>query len=107
MVMKPHAIFFLHESCLKNLLETKLIVPEDYDVLSPWVQESVCLQFSIFYVMQKSAFEIIAEKCVPLGDLDLEPLKFNEEVYNCCEQFIIHLVHHRTGKEVSSEIISP
>lgn len=76
-------------------------------MLSPWVQESVCLQFSIFYVMQKSAFEIIAEKCVPLGDLDLEPLKFNEEVYNCCEQFIIHLVHHRTGKEVSSEIISP
>lgn len=42
------------------------------------------------------------EKCVPLTMLDLDSIKFDQEIYDRCGQLVFHLVDDRTGDEVSA-----
>ncbi|KAG8220397.1 hypothetical protein J3R82DRAFT_3379 [Butyriboletus roseoflavus] len=57
-------------------------------------------------MMQKSAFDTVAEKCVSLKDLHLETLRFDQEVYDRCGRFIIRLLHDKTGEEDQMEQFS-
>lgn len=49
---------------------------------------------------QRSAAGRLSDKCVPLGTLDLETLKFDQGIYDRCGMLALHLVDVSTGEEV-------
>ena len=53
--------------------------------------------------MSKNVAEGKTKECVPLTKINLELLKFNQEIYDRCGKFEIRLIHSCTGEEVSPE----
>ena len=45
----------------------------------------------------------MAEECVPLTQLDLHRIEFDQEIYHYCGQLVFHLVDEQTNEEVSTQ----
>ncbi|KAG8215291.1 hypothetical protein J3R82DRAFT_8860 [Butyriboletus roseoflavus] len=80
----------VQESGLDYVLKNHMIIPEEGDAMNP--------------KMSANEMEGRREKSVPLTYLDMEPIKFNKEIYDLCGQFAVHLVDPRTGEEVSGVV---
>ncbi|KAF8414636.1 hypothetical protein L210DRAFT_989912 [Boletus edulis BED1] len=74
----------VHEVTSNNALQTKMVIPDEDDVLTP----------------PSKGVPNIAERYVPISKLNLEHISFKKEIYRHCEQLVIHLMDDRTQEEV-------